>query len=181
MMSGVGALVTLELPADSPALDLPWIITIGPLTEEEEWEAIVLGPYEHGHALALAEEIVSDDQLMAVVEPVTPLVSVDAIREEIAIARAAALEAGGEEEDDDADSDAEYEELADEEDDEDGDEEDDEDGDDEDDEEDDEDEDDEDEDEHLGPPTPEEVRAGVARVAARLLAENLTEESEAAG
>src|SRR5256885_8775060 len=109
MMCGVGALVTLELPADSPALDLPWIITIGPLTEEEEWEAIVLGPYEHGHALALAEEIVADDQLMAVVEPGTPPLSVDAIREEIAIVPAAALEGAGEEDDDDADSDAEYE------------------------------------------------------------------------
>src|SRR5205807_5200272 len=98
MMIGVGALVTLELPADSPVLSMPWIITIGPLSEEDEWEPVVCGPYERAHALALAEEIVADDELMAVVEPVVPHVSVDSIREEIAAARALA----DEEEDDDA-------------------------------------------------------------------------------
>src|SRR2546423_8933621 len=100
---GVGALVTLELPADSPVLTLPWIITIGPLSDDEEWEPVVCGPYERAHALALAEEVVADEELMAVVEPVAPHVSVDAIREEIASARALAVE---EEEDDDADGDA---------------------------------------------------------------------------
>src|SRR5262245_33328994 len=30
----VGALVTLELPDDSPALSLPWIITFGPLGDD---------------------------------------------------------------------------------------------------------------------------------------------------
>src|SRR2546430_5820493 len=101
MIGGVGALVTLELPADSPVLLLPWIITIGPLSDEEEWEAVVCGPYERAHALALAEEVVADEELMAVVEPVVPHLSVDAIREEIATARAVAAE----EVDDDADSD----------------------------------------------------------------------------
>ena len=141
----------MELPADSPVLYLPWIITIGPLTDEEEWEAIVVGPYEHGHALAIAEEIVADDQIMAVVEPVAPLISVDAIRDEVAAARAAALEMAGDEDDDDADSDAGYgmpavdvaadtnHDLG----------------------------------VHPGPLTSDEIRAGVARVAARLLAENL--------
>jgi hypothetical protein len=163
MMCGVGELMTLELPADSPLLDLPWIITIGPLSDDEEWDAIVAGPYEYGHALALAEEIVTDEPLLAVVEPVTPHVSVEAIREEIAVSRAAALEQDGDEEDDDTDSDAEYEDVEDEDDDaEEGDEDED-------------DEDDEDGHEHAGPPTPDEVRAGVARVAARLLAENLSE------
>ena len=33
---GVGALVTLDLPADSPVLALPWIVTIGPLSEDED-------------------------------------------------------------------------------------------------------------------------------------------------
>src|SRR2546430_15745516 len=101
MIGGVGALVTLELPADSPVLLLPWIITIGPLSDEEEWEAVVCGPYERAHALALAEEVVADEELMAVVEPVVPHLSVDAIREEIATARAVAAEEG----DDDPDSD----------------------------------------------------------------------------
>jgi hypothetical protein len=167
MMCSVGALVTLDLPAGSPALDLPWIITIGPLTDEEGWDAVVVGPYERAHAIALAEEAVADDQLMAVVEPILPLVSLDSIREEIAIARAAAVELADDEDDDDADSDIEYvayatgeahqegeayqeseehqeregKELT----------------------------------VHPDPPTPDEVRAGVARVAARLLAENLAE------
>ncbi|OLB77975.1 MAG: hypothetical protein AUI14_14590 [Actinobacteria bacterium 13_2_20CM_2_71_6] len=139
----MGALVTLELPADSPVLLLPWIITIGPLSDEEEWEAVVCGPYERAHALALAEEVVADEELMAVVEPVVPHLSVDAIREEIATARAVAAE----EVDDDADSDLTDDEEA------------------------------EDEageveaahDAHAGPPTPDEIRAGLARIAARLI------------
>jgi hypothetical protein len=135
--------VTLDLPADSPVLALPWIITIGPLSDDEEWEPVVCGPYERAHALALAEEVVADEELMAVVEPVAPHVSVDAIRAEIASARALAAE----EEDDDADSDAadREEDAEDAEEDEDG-------------------------HGHPGPPTPDEIRAGFARIAARLTA-----------
>ncbi|HEU0238879.1 MAG TPA: hypothetical protein VFR11_06305, partial [Micromonosporaceae bacterium] len=83
----MGALVTMELPPDSPALDLPWIITFGPLTEAEEWEPVVCGPYERPHALALAEEIVADDQLMAVVEPLMAYVAPAEIRNDIALSR----------------------------------------------------------------------------------------------
>lgn len=86
----MGALVTLEVPDDSPALDLPWIITFGPLDGDEEWEPLVCGPYERPHALALAETVVADEDLMAVVEPLLPSVSVDEIREEIAAAKVAA-------------------------------------------------------------------------------------------
>jgi hypothetical protein len=179
-MFGVGALVTLELPADSPVLLLPWIITIGPLSDEEEWDPVVCGPYERAHALALAEEIVADEELMAVVEPVMPHVSVQEIRDEIVAARALAAD----EEDDDADTDVvdveldeedeegpEYDDEDDDEDEVDVDEDDDVGLDDEDDDEDDEDEDDEedaDADAHAGPPSPEEIRAGFARIAARL-------------
>jgi hypothetical protein len=123
-------------------MSLPWIITLGPLADDEEWEPVVCGPYQRAHALALAEAVVADEELMAVVEPVAPHVSVDAIRAEIASARALAAD----EEDDDADSDA----------------------------------DDRDEDAgedehghghgHPGPPTPDEIRAGFARIAARLTA-----------
>ena len=167
MMFGVGALVTLELPADSPVLSLPWIITIGPLSDEEEWDPVVCGPYERAHALALAEEIVADEELMAVVEPVMPHVSVEEIREEIVAARALAAE----EEDDDADTDLVDVELDEEA--EDGPEYDDEDELDVDEDDDvgladEDDEDDEDADAHAGPPSPEEIRAGFARIAARL-------------
>jgi len=141
---GVGALVTLDLPADSPVLALPWIVTIGPLSEDEEWDAVVFGPYEQAHALALAEEVVADEELMAVVEPVIPHVSIDAIREEIASARALATE----EEDDDADSDADKDE----------------------DEDDEADEDEDGHEQHPAPPSPDEIRAGFARIAARLTA-----------
>ena len=44
---------------------LPWIITFGPLDDADEWEPVVCGPYEHAHALALAEEVVADEELMA--------------------------------------------------------------------------------------------------------------------
>jgi len=85
----MGALVTLQLPDGSPVLDLPWIITFGPLGDDEDWEPVVSGPYERAHALALAESVVADDDLMAVVEPLLPHVSVDEIRGEIAAARMA--------------------------------------------------------------------------------------------
>lgn len=136
----MGALVTLELPADSPVLDMPWIITFGPLDDEEEWEPVVCGPYERPHALALAESVVADDELMAVVEPLLPHASVEEIRAEIAAAKLTAETAevdeyGEDEYDDDADA------------------------------------------EWLGeagegpmPPSPEQVRAGIARIAARLTA-----------
>jgi hypothetical protein len=94
MMSGVGTLMTLSLPPDSPVADLPWVITIGALGEDEDWEPVVCGPYERGHALALAQAVVADEDLMAVVEPLLPLVDAEAIRDEIELARAA-LDADG--------------------------------------------------------------------------------------
>jgi hypothetical protein len=89
---GVGALVTLELAADSPILAMPWIITFGPLEDDDDWEPVVCGPYERPHALALAEEIVADQELMAVVEPLMGFASVEEIRTEIATAQVAASE-----------------------------------------------------------------------------------------
>ena len=80
----VGALVTLDLPDDSPMLGLPWIITFGPLGDPAEWEPVVCGPYERPHALALAEA------LMAVVEPLVPALSAEEVRGEIAAAQIAA-------------------------------------------------------------------------------------------
>jgi hypothetical protein len=90
MMSFVGTLLTLDLPADSPVADLPWVVTIGSLGDEEDWEPVVCGPYERAHALALAQAVVADEDLMAVVEPLLPLVDAEAIRDEIELARAAA-------------------------------------------------------------------------------------------
>ncbi len=138
--------MTLELAEDSPILELPWIITFGPLSDEEDWEPVVCGPYERAHAIALAEEIVADQELMAVVEPLLGLSSVDDIRAEIAEAKTIAAETDpGDpyEEDDDLDADLEF--------DVDGDGLD-------------------DEDDHVAgvPPTPDEVRAGMARIAQRL-------------
>ena len=86
----MGTLVTLDLPAGSPVADLPWVITIGSLGDEEDWEPVVCGPYERAHALALAQAVVADEQLMAVVEPLLPRADADAIRDEIDLARAAA-------------------------------------------------------------------------------------------
>lgn len=85
----VGTLMTLSLPPDSPVADLPWVITIGALGDEEDWEPVVCGPYERGHALALAQAVVADEELMAVVEPLLPLLDATAIRDEIELARAA--------------------------------------------------------------------------------------------
>ena len=92
MMSPMGALVTLDLPDDSPTLDLPWIITFGPLSDDDEWEPVVCGPYERQHALSLAESVVADEQLMAVVEPLLPSTAAAEIRDEIEKARRLAEE-----------------------------------------------------------------------------------------
>jgi hypothetical protein len=153
----VGALVTLDLADDSPVLSLPWIITFGPLDDSDEWEPVVCGPYERAHALALAETVVADEELMAVVEPVLPHASVDEIRDEIASAKLAAEDEDEYEEDEDSDDvevsvDADYDEHA---------------------EHDHADHDEEDEFpevEPTAPPSPEEVRAGFTRIAARLSA-----------
>lgn len=82
--------MTLDLPDDSPMLGLPWIITFGPLGDEDEWEPVVCGPYERPHALALAEAVVAEEQLMAVVEPLLPALTPEEIRSEIAAAQIAA-------------------------------------------------------------------------------------------
>ncbi|PRY28382.1 hypothetical protein CLV70_108174 [Pseudosporangium ferrugineum] len=82
--------MTLHLPPGSPVADLPWIITIGALDDEEEWEPLVCGPYERPHALALAQAVVADEELMAVVEPLLPLADADAIRAEVALAKSGA-------------------------------------------------------------------------------------------
>jgi hypothetical protein len=65
-------------------------VTFGPLGDDEEWEPVVCGPYERPHALALAESVVADEDLMAVVEPLLPHVTVEEIQGEIAAARMAA-------------------------------------------------------------------------------------------
>jgi hypothetical protein len=143
----VGALVTLDLPDDSPVLALPWIVTFGPIDDSDDWEPVVCGPYERAHALSIAETVVADEELMAVVEPVLPHASVDEIRQEIEQAKAAAE---GDEDEDyedfDESSDVDVSMEA------------------------------EDDDEEIElpeveptpPPSPEEVRAGFARIAARL-------------
>lgn len=160
----MGALVTLDLADDSPVLSLPWIITFGPLDDSDEWEPVVCGPYERAHALALAETVVADEELMAVVEPVLPHASVDEIRSEIASAKLAAededdddFEYEDEESDDvevsvDADYDADHDHG----------------GHDHSDHDHAEDEDEFEEVEPTAPPSPEEVRAGFSRIAARL-------------
>jgi hypothetical protein len=130
--------VTLDLPDDSPVLGLPWIITFAPEEEAEEfWDPVVCGPYERAHALALAEAVVADEDLTAVVEPLQPAVTVDQIRGEIAASRLAAEEAEDGETEDDGDHEHEHEhegELV----------------------------------EPSTPPTPEEIRAGFARIAEQL-------------
>lgn len=100
--------MTLDLPDDSPALSQPWIITFGPADEEEDWEAVVCGPYEREHALALAQAVLADEDLMAVVEPLQPALTVDQIRGEIAASRLSADEAEDDETEDDHDHDHDH-------------------------------------------------------------------------
>jgi hypothetical protein len=132
---GVGALVTLGPPAGSSEPDLPWIVTFAPLGDEAEWEPVVFGPYERLHALGLAEAVVADEDLMAVVEPLLPYASLAEIRAEIAAAQIVAVDVSGIDEYDDYNQHATEDEVQ----------------------------------EQSGePPTPQEVRAGFARIAALL-------------
>ena len=146
----VGALVTLDLPEDSPVLALPWIITFGPMDDGDNWEPVLCGPYERPHAMSLAETVVADEELMAVVEPLLPHASVAEIRSEIEKAQAAAEAAEDEDDefdfDDSGDIEVSLEEMDDEE------------------------EMELPEVEPTPPPSPEEVRAGFARIASRLAA-----------
>ena len=134
----MGTVVTLDLSDDAPQHDLPWIITFGPLDEDEDWEA-VFGPYEYAHATALAQHIVADTDILAVVEPLQPATTLHDIREEIDRAQREALEQVAEEDDDALDTDFDFSE-------------------------------DHDHDEHLmtKEPSSEEIRAGFARLSARL-------------
>ena len=101
--------MTLDLPDDSPMLGMPWIITFAPEEEAEEfWDPVVCGPYERAHALALAEAVVADEDLTAVVEPLQPAVTVDQIRGEIAASRLNADEAEDDETEDDHDHDHDH-------------------------------------------------------------------------
>lgn len=140
----MGALVTLELAEDAPQRDLPWIITVGALDEDEDWEPVVCGPYERPHAMALAQHLVADADLLAVVEPLLPATSLDDIRAEIEKSQRNALDAVAEESDDDLDSDVDIDEFVAET--------------------------EEEEEEHIvaDEPTPDEIRAGFARISARL-------------
>ena len=148
----MGTLVTLDLADDSPVLSLPWIITFGPMDDADDWEPVVCGPYERAHALALAETVIADEELMAVVEPVQPHSSVEDIRDEIATAKLAADE--DEDEDFELDPDDQVDVSLD--------------GDDLADDDFDDDELELEEVEPTAPPSPAEVRAGFARIAARL-------------
>ena len=104
----MGAVVTVELPEDAPEHSQPWIITFGPIEDDESWEPVVCGPYERAHALSLAETVVADEELLAVVEPLNPFATVDQIRAEIELNRAqAAVE---EDEEDEVDIDLEHDE-----------------------------------------------------------------------
>lgn len=136
----MGTLITLDVPEGSETLAMPWIITFGSASADDVWEQVVCGPYERAHALALAESVIADDEdLLAFVEPLQPAVTADQIRGEIAAARLAAEEAEDDETEDHSGCDHDHG---------------------------------EEEDEVatvLGaPPTPEEIRAGFARIAAHL-------------
>jgi hypothetical protein len=98
----------MDIAADAPQHNLPWIITFGPLDEDEDWEPVVCGPYERPHALALAQHVVADAELMAVVEPLLPATSLEEIKERIGTAQREALEEAALESDDVLDSDYEW-------------------------------------------------------------------------
>ncbi len=133
--------MTLELEPDSPQHDLPWIITFGPLNDDEDWEPVVCGPYERPHAMALAQHLVADEDVMAVVEPLLPATELRQIRSAIELSQQNALEDIDEEEEDDSlDTDLAHEDHTHEE-----------------------------EGMHVADePTPDEIRAGFARLSARL-------------
>jgi len=85
--------VTIEPLDGTLAFDLPWVVTFGPLEDDEDWDPVVCGPYERQHAVALAEAVVADEALLAVVEPLLPRVTVEEIQGDLAEAQRADAEA----------------------------------------------------------------------------------------
>lgn len=140
----MGALMTMELADDAPQHDLPWIITFGPLDEDEDWDPVVCGPYERDHALAIAQSLIEDADLIAVVEPLLPATSLDEIRAEIAKSVQTAADMNATEDDDDPDSDYDLDDDFDDEDHE------------------------HHEHEHVDPPSAADIKAGFVRISSRL-------------
>jgi hypothetical protein len=139
--------MTMELADDAPQHSLPWIITLGPFEDDEDWDPVVCGPYERAHALALAQSLIAESDLIAVVEPMLPATSLDEIRAEVAKSQQNATETAAAR--DDLDSDVEFDE-------------------DEFDEEFGEDHTHEDDQDYGEPPSAQEIRAGFGRISARL-------------
>lgn len=102
--------MTMELADDAPQHNLPWIITFGPFDDDEDWEPVVCGPYERPHAIALAQNLIADTDLIAVVEPLLPATSLDEIRAQIAKSQQDAADLEAAEQDDNLDSDYDFDE-----------------------------------------------------------------------
>lgn len=142
--------MTFEFPEGAPQNDQPWIITFGPRDSSEDWEPVVCGPYERAHALALAQNLLSDTDIMGVVEPLLPATTLDEIRAQIVLSMQYSAASGHEEDDDELDSDGELNGIAE-------------------DHAEDHADDDDDEDHSIAQePTPDEIRAGFARISERL-------------
>ncbi|WP_199442292.1 hypothetical protein [Umezawaea beigongshangensis] len=138
----MGGVIIYEPDADSPVMGFPWVVNFEP-SGGEEWESFVCGPYERDHAIALAEAVALEEEgMLAVVEPLMPVLSAEEV-----LATIEELREAEDEEDEESDhvngtslelGETEFVE----------------------------------EDAEFEPPTPEEVKAGMERTFRRLLADN---------
>ncbi|MDQ3404263.1 MAG: hypothetical protein M3548_12835 [Actinomycetota bacterium] len=104
----MGIVISFQPDEDSPANQLPWLVTFQPsddLDEGEDWDSFSCGPYPREHAEALAEAVaVETEGITAIVEPINPVLDVQGALALIAKSREdAALEIGDETADSDDD------------------------------------------------------------------------------
>ena len=139
----MGGVIIYEPEEDSDVNEFPWTVTFEP-SGGDDWDSFICGPYERDHAVALAEAVALDDAeggVLAIVKPMLPALSAEDVSATIEELREAALE----EEDDEETVNGTPVDFDDEEDLE------------------------EEEAEFAEPPSPEEIREGMARTYRRLL------------
>ncbi|ANZ35353.1 hypothetical protein BBK82_03880 [Lentzea guizhouensis] len=90
----MGGVIIYEPEEDSEINEFPWTVTFEP-SGGEEWDSFICGPYERDHAVALAEAVALDDTeggVLAVVAPMLPALSAADVTATIEELREAAAE-----------------------------------------------------------------------------------------
>ncbi|SDH37676.1 hypothetical protein SAMN05216553_12099 [Lentzea fradiae] len=89
----MGGVIIYEPEEDSDVNEFPWTVTFEP-SGGDEWDSFICGPYERDHAVALAEAVALDDAeggVLAIVKPMLPALSAEDVTATIEELREEAL------------------------------------------------------------------------------------------